>query len=331
MSLPLNKIIQGDALQTLQQFPDECIDIIITSPPYWALRDYKIEGIIWDEKTPCEHDFHIQSKEINLVTGSNSVSKRPWREKASGTVKTGFCKKCNAWKGQLGQEPTVDLYINHLVQIFDQCKRILKKNGSCWVVLGDTYAGTGHKKHHKDPKYINGRNGQEIAFNTKVEKVPNKSLCLIPERFAFKMIENNWLLRNKIIWSKPNAMPSPAKDRFTVDYEYVYFFTKSQKYYFKTQYEHPKGRIKRCVWSINTQPFPEAHFATFPPKLVQQCLNAGCTENGVILDPFMGSGTTALVALKNNRRFVGIELNQDYIKMANKRLEPYLLQTKLIT
>ena len=185
------------------------------------------------------------------------------------------------------------------------------------------------------------------------------------------MVDQGWILRNKIIWYKPNCMPSSAKDRFTVDWEYLFFFTKSQRYYFETQYEpslDPQddirralktseynrkksyfdehyhnnkqteeqvraqvalGRIKRCVWKIATQPFAEAHFATFPPALVKTPLLATCPVDGLVLDCFMGAGTVALVAMQNARNFVGIELNQSYIDMALKRLEPYLLQTRL--
>jgi len=195
--------------------------------------------------------------------------------------------------------------------------------------------------------------------------LPLKSLCLIPERFAIRMIDNGWILRNKIIWYKPNCMPSSTKDRFTIDFEYIYFFVKSKKYYFKTQYEpysqagierakypfggHNKGidhnngrhfyfttkkmipasalgRIKRTVWKINTKSFPEAHFAVFPEELVKQCLDAGCPEQGTVLDPFSGAGTTGLVAIKNHRNYIGIELNPYYIEITNKRLKPYLEQ-----
>lgn len=202
--------------------------------------------------------------------------------------------------------------------------------------------------------------------------------------------QNRWILRSKIIWHKQNCIPSSAKDRFTIDYENVYFCTTSPIYYFKTQYEplkqesidrlkrgnghkhkwvdgapgstihsinkprlnhkfggnkalgygnpvysgkpwnpNPEGRIKRSIWTINPQPFPESHFAVFPEELVRQCIDAGCPQNGICLDPFMGSGTTALVALKNNRRFIGIDINPDYIKIANKRIEPFLFQMKL--
>lgn len=309
----INTILVGSVFDKLEEIPDNYVDCVITSPPYFGLRDYKVEG-------------------------------------------------------QLGLEPTVDLYITHLVQIFDEVKRILKKEGTCWVVISD-------------------------SFENK-----SKSLLMIPERFALKMIDNGWVLRNKIIWKKNNCMPSSAKDRFTIDYENIYFFTKSQKYFFNTQYEpyseatinefgqkyngkalkdyeshgaqNPSdtkrriiaglnikmppiggvkhvtgndnrtysgntpnfgnGRIMRAVWTINPKPFRDAHFAVFPEKLVERCINAGCPINGVILDPFIGAGTTALVSLKMNRKFIGIELKQSYVDMAYKRIDKYLNQEKLI-
>ena len=333
----MNTILQGDSLTRLKELDTEPVDCIITSPPYWALRDYKVDG-------------------------------------------------------QIGVEKTIDGYVTNLINVFDECKRVLKKEGTCWVVLGDTYNTSGTRGGTRRG-YENSKNVTDKHYQPKNNELGEKSLCMIPERFAIKMIDSGWILRNKIIWWKPNCMPSSAKDRFTVDYEYVYFFTKSQKYYFKTQYEaiqdsdkikdmeyraklqgwngqeesykdwyfnkkqetkvkdytgkkerfergfrgkgirvlyNPNGRIKRCVWSIPTKPFPETHFAVFPEELVKQCVDAGCPENGIVLDPFMGSGTVALVALKHNRRFVGIELNQDYIKIANKRIEPYLKQEKLV-
>lgn len=271
--------------------------------------------------------------------------------------------------GQIGNEKTIDEYITKIINVFNECKRVLKKEGTCWVVLGDTYSGSGMNRNGLSGGTCSKRVNLNIAY-TKRDKteIPEKSLCLIPERFVIAMSNNGWIVRNKPIWHKPNCMPSSAKDRFTVDYENVYFFTKSQKYYFKTQYEshlsngsgkadrkagsknldeskgqsahsfhkagyifeyNVNGRIKRCVWKISTKPFPEAHFAVFPPELVKQCLDAGCPIGGVTLDPFMGSGTVALVALKNAMNFVGIELNPDYIEMAMKRITPYLKQEKI--
>ena len=170
-----------------------------------------------------------------------------------------------------------------------------------------------------------------------------------PHFFAILMVDHGWILRNEIIWYKPNCMPSSVKDRFTVDFEKVFFFVKNKKYWFEQQLEpltYPDflkrtatnkqgngqlaksvrfgskeiGRNKRCVWQIPTKPFKEAHFAVFPPTLVEPMIQAGCPENGIVLDPFMGSGTVAEVALKLNRRFVGIELNPEYIKIAKKRI-----------
>jgi DNA modification methylase len=297
-----NVILNTDALTGLKQLEANSVDCCITSPPYWALRKYGVP-VKWDD----------------------------------------------GWEGELGLEPTFQLYIQHLLQIFDEVKRVLKKEGSCWVVISDTYSGTGHKGEWRDPKNEDGRNGQDVAINNKVEGIPEKSLCMIPERFAMGMIDHGWILRNKVVWHKKNCMPSSAKDRLTVDYENVYFFTKSQRYYFNTQYEpyqthedrpmgiyrannwgyvskyantpyygngkkeykendvqnpsdvkrrilesmkknmppiggikqaggqnptysgnRPEwkgGRIKRAVWSINTKPFPKAHFAVFPEKL----------------------------------------------------------------
>jgi len=306
----LNKLILGDALTELKKLDSELVDCVITSPPYWALRDYKVEG-------------------------------------------------------QIGQEKTIDEYVSRLVEIFNECKRVLKKEGTCWIVLGDTYSNSGENRNG----LLTGTVSKRVATNKQFKKrdkleLQQKTLCLIPERFAIKMIDNGWILRNKIIWYKPNCMPSSATDRFTVDFECIYFFVKSKRYYFKTQYESletkphkagnrlamkehfpinthdqfrdldriwgsEQGRIKRTVWKIPPKPFPEAHFAVFPEELVKQCLDAGCPEQGTVLDPFSGAGTTALVALKNHGKYIGIELNPDYIEISNKRLKPYLEQKTL--
>ena len=264
----INEIIQGSALERLKELESESVDCCITSPPYWALRDYKIEG-------------------------------------------------------QLGLEPTFTEYIAKLIEIFNEVKRVLKPAGSCWVNMGDTYAGQGGtytnpslkiSQEHKD----NMMGGLRIK-NSGPNLVPDKSLCGIPQRFMLAMLDHGWICRNTVIWHKPNCMPSSAKDRFTVDFEYLFFFTKSQRYYFDTQYEEalneptPRigrkdlgtnappdtrkvnhflwqfkdqerlwgnslGRIKRCVWKIPTAPFADAHFAVFPPELVLTPLKSTCPE-----------------------------------------------------
>lgn len=312
-----NNLIQGDALTELSKLEPETVDCCITSPPYWALRDYKVDG-------------------------------------------------------QLGLEPTIDEYVNKLTAIFDQVKRVLKKTGTCWVVIGDTYngnkngntLGTG-KGSLIRPKTTNQNRYLQEMVKKRIDMIPDKSLCMIPERFAIAMVDKGWILRNKIIWHKPNCMPSSAKDRFTVDWEYVFFFVKNQKYFFETQYEpltepdrirnpmvdivggnkyaniqshnpfkQPSaalGRIKRAVWRISTSAFSGTHFAVFPPKLIEPMIKAGCPTDGTVLDPFMGAGTTGMVALQNARDFIGIELNPSYIEMARKRLNPWLKQERLIT
>jgi DNA modification methylase len=469
-----NQIIQGDALTKLRELESESIDCCITSPPYWALRCYKTPDVVWDADNGCAHEwtsetvYHDGSRNRNGL-GSDSAQMKQGFERANGLHSSDFCSKCNAWKGSLGLEPTFQLYINHLIQIFNEVKRVLKKSGACWVNMGDTYSAV-HTGGHKSERSTVGANrpeAQEFRQPKQAGLLPEKSLCLIPERFAIAMVDQGWILRNKIIWFKPNCMPSSAKDRFTVDWEYLYFFVKSPRYYFETQYEpmlwtseqrydytfgggnkyktlyesgdrndwdtpkrlEPKpmppiggtnkhegygnptysgeqreaseyGRIKRCVWKIPTQPFSDAHFAVFPPAIVETPLKATCPEyvcrkcgkprekqyteerintrpgldvgngksgkeldpnaelhtsdlskyrqqilrhedsltdcgcnagfdGGIVLDCFMGSGTTAIVAMQNARNFVGIELNPEYIKMAMQRLDPYLKQERI--
>ena len=514
-----NTIIQGDALSKLKALPKESINMCMTSPPYWALRDYGVEG-------------------------------------------------------QLGLEPTFDLYIKHLCDIFDEVKRVLRKDGTCWVNLGDTYYGSGGTAGQKDgtkdcgaDTKIVGKVSQnklrktrldckqtDVKFSTRkrfccncgkefnampgqyfcggpcagVDNTPrylkgelqSKCLTMIPMRFAIEMVNRGWILRNVIIWHKPNCMPSSVKDRFTVDFEYIFFFSKNKKYYFETQYEpavdkesytgrkrrrvntmakhdiknyqsagriqedgwlkgegkkYPnrnkrtvwdikdedfpiefknrwselkelykendgsyidllpiqdfyfnliqeiltRERIKETTWRICPKPFSEAHFAVYPEELCETPIKAGCPEfvckkcgnpevleienktdaserrkiakqkldediknnevkliapqerpnnpvspyedllreycqregistgekinkgykptcdcksgftSGIVLDPFFGSGTTGLVALKQGKKFIGIELNPEYIEIANKRLKPFLEQSSI--
>lgn len=234
-----------------------------------------------------------------------------------------------------------------------------------WINIGDTYSGSGGAGGDYNKGGL--REGQP-KFKQGITNLSNKSLCMIPQRFAIEMCNRNWILRNTIIWHKKNCMPASVKDRFTVDFEYLYFFVKQKKYYFEQQFEsqtddwHKKastwqknkakgqqeklhhshktkkpfenppnnnGRNKRTVWTINPKPFKGAHFAVYPEELCQTPIQAGCPEGGIVLDPFSGSGTTGVVSLKLNRKFVGIELNPEYIKIAENRLNPILDQGKL--
>jgi len=298
--MKINKIFTGNSLEVLKTLPDNSIDCCITSPPYWGLRDYGHEE-------------------------------------------------------QLGSEKHFKDFVNNLCNVFDEVQRILKPTGTCFVNLGDTYNGS--KQGNDDTK---NKNANTKTFKKEKTELPNKSLCMIPERFAIEMIDRGWVLRNQIIWHKPNQMPSSAKDRFTVDFEKIFFFVKQPKdYYFEQQLEpisevslkrseygwngkvmetgkaaagispiekmgsrfvNPDGRNMRTVWEINTEPNSEAHFATYPQRLVERMLKAGCPENGVVLDPFFGSGTTGVYARKVNRNYIGIELNPEYVEIAKNRL-----------
>lgn len=260
--------------------------------------------------------------------------------------------------GQLGLEPDFRDYIKHLVDIFDEVKRVLKPGGTCWVNLGDTYFSVNRTTGRNDEgRHTPGGRGGSFNGGTRqdlklVGGLTNKSLTQVPARFAIEMTDRGWILRNEIIWHKPNAMPQSVKDRFSVDYEKLFFFTKSKRYYFNQQFEphttavvaggnHAQrssmpgdsrsgkggtmgfginGRNKRSVWSISTKPYTEAHFAVYPEKLIETPILAGCPVGGVVLDPFFGSGTTGVVAQRLNRAYIGIELNAAYVEIAQKRL-----------
>ena len=310
------KILQGDSLEVLKTLPSESVDMIMTSPPYWALRDYGVEG-------------------------------------------------------QLGLEPTFQEYINKLCDIFDEVKRVLKKEGACWVNMGDTY-NSHHEPGTTDAKTGWKSSGNELNPRQKehgrggTKDLPTKTLLQIPSRFAIEMCNRGWILRNEIIWHKPNCMPSSVKDRFTVDFEKIFFFVKNKKYYFETQYEpytepmnrwggeklkadgesawdegtgqdtyrnrnmrpNPNGRNKRAVWKIATKPYKEAHFAVYPEALCETPIKAGCPKGGTVLDPFCGAGTTGVVARKLARNFIGIELNPEYIKIAEARIGALFTERK---
>lgn len=318
----------------------ESIDCAITSPPYFGLRDYGVRGQIGLERTPAE-------------------------------------------------------YIKTMVDIFRDVRRILKPEGTLWLNMGDSYAGSGkgYGDKNEDRKYTSAARARTLKKAVTPGLKP-KDMMGIPWRLAFALQEDGWYLRQDIIWHKPNPMPESVKDRCTKAHEYVFLLSKSPTYFFdgeaikepaagrdapmpmgwgvgdqprtskelqksgvhRKDAQHSKHggsgkgfkthsgntvvladgtiktydeRNKRSVWSIGAKPFKEAHFATFPEELIKPMILAGCPQGGVCLDPFMGAGTTALVAKKLDRHFVGIELNPKYIKIAKKRLAPILAQPKL--
>lgn len=261
------------------------------------------------------------------------------------------CPKCGAVRidAQIGLEPTPDEYIVNMVAVFREVKRVLKDDGVLWLNIGDSYNGTGNisgEKQFENNKQ--GTNNGSRGFTGKsVEGIKPKDLIGIPWMLAFALRGDGWYLRQDIIWHKPNPMPESVKDRCTKAHEYVFLLTKSARYYYdaeavsensirtgeynnsrETHDEYAMHRVikvgetrnKRSVWSIATQPTKEAHFATFPEKLVEPCILAGSRAGDTVFDPFMGSGTVARVAIRLGRNVIGTELNPDYIKIAQKRI-----------
>jgi len=247
-----NRILVGHILDKINEIPDNSVDMIVTSPPYWGLRDYGTELQIWSGNKDCEHRW---GKEI-IAPGSRSNDPGDKKYIPKGTrenfEKSNFCIVCNAWRGSLGLEPTFNLFIDHLIQIFEALRTKLCDHGSLWVNLGDTYYGGGNAQGHTGLSVNFGvstlrRDGnQNPVARGVLNKIKRKSLVGIPDRFKIAMIDNGWVCRNDIIWWKRSCMPSSIKDRFTVDNERFFFFTKNSKYYFKQQFEPMVGdSIKR--------------------------------------------------------------------------------------
>lgn len=284
-------------MRTLQ---DQSVNCCVTSPPYYGLRDY----------------------------GHN---------------------------GQIGLEETPDAFVQKLVEVFREVKRVLRDDGTLWVNLGDSYSGSGKgpagnlgNKHNE--RHLEHKTGGIVSDGTKP-----KDLIGIPWMVAFALRADGWYLRQDIIWHKPNPMPESVQDRCTKAHEYIFLLSKSSKYYYdiepirepikptsgvingvslmgehrlkeggrkteKREYEEIKGANKRSVWSVNTKSYEGAHFATYPPELIEPCILAGCPKGGVVLDPFGGSGTTAAVANEHNRDAILCELNPEYIPLIKERL-----------
>jgi len=226
--------------------------------------------------------------------------------------------------GQIGLEESVDAYVDHLTHIFAQVRRVIRDDGTLWLNIGDSYTSGGRTWRATDKK--NPIRAMDVRPPTP-EGLKPKDLIGVPWLLAFALQKEGWYLRADIIWNKPNCQPESVKDRPTRSHEYLFLFSKSERY----QYDHsavrgPNGRNLRTVWDIHTRPYPEAHFATFPSRLVEPCLKLGSAPGDLILDPFIGSGTTGLVALKLDRRFVGIELNPSYLQIAEDRLNGDLIR-----
>ncbi len=310
-------ILQGDCIESLKKLEDQSINTCITSPPYWGLRDYGVDG-------------------------------------------------------QLGLEETAEEFINGMVKVFSEVKRVLRDDGTLWLNLGDSYAnqrsgeGADTMKNlnvnthgYKNPTEKQEKTNKNFNKSINYGNLKPKNLIGMPWRLALALQADGWYLRQDIIWHKPNPMPESVKDRCTKAHEYIFLLSKSPKYYFdneaiKEDAKYPQGpnspqsikkgkgefgmdtrgglskigalakKNKRSVWTITTKPFKGAHFATFPKDLIEPCVLAGCPEGGTVLDPFGGSGTTGIVAAQHNRNAVLLELNQEYIDLAKDRINKEL-------
>lgn len=325
------KIGCGDARELLRKLPEQRVNCCVTSPPYWGLREYKGEPLVWGGERGCEHEWG----QLGRSHHPGQVEQTKWKSAsaagAGGVAGSGcFCIQCGAWRGSLGLEPTPELYVEHLVSVFRAVKRVMRDDGTLWINLGDSYntKQSGKKTGGFSGRTTNGRQEFSQRF-PRPRRMKQKDLVGIPWMVAFALRADGWYLRMDNIWHKPNPMPSSVRDRCTHAHEYMFHLSKSAKYYYDADaisedaVSNPgdgKTRNKRSVWTIVSQPFKGAHFAVFPQKLVEPCILAGCPERGIVLDPFCGAGTTGLVALKHNRRFIGIDLNPDYVKMASARL-----------
>ena len=223
-----------------------------------------------------------------------------------------------SYSNQLGLEESLAEYINGLVTIFSELYRVLRNDGIFWLNIGDGYTSGNRKWRAPDKK--NRARAMSVRPDTP-EGLKPKDLLGLPWRLALRLQESGWYLRSDIVWNKPNAMPESVKDRPTKSHEYLFMLTKSEKYYYdRTAILEENGRNRRSVWNVHTQAYNGSHFATFPEKLVEPCILSSSCEDELVLDPFLGSGTTGLVAERHHRRFVGIELHWEFVKLAVGRL-----------
>jgi DNA modification methylase len=405
----------GDCREVLKTLPAKHFQTCITSPPYYGLRDYGTATWVGGSEN-CSHIGDTLGNNRNFIDEGGRGSNKD-------SLSTGDCIKCGAKRvdSQIGLEETPEQFVESLVNVFREIKRVLKDDGTLWLNLGDSYSSGGRTTTTNQS--VRGDKDYGVTRPPPVEGIKPKDLFGIPWRVAFALQADGWYLRQDIIWNKPNPMPESVQDRCTKSHEYIFLLSKSPHYYFDnvaikeetttfdnsnrdrdtTKLNNTPGRTKmaglktnqyetrnkRSVWTVNTKPYKEAHFAVFPTDLIEPCVLAGSsakicsgcgksyrremvttdvpdrivrehmvgvipkrdkpsrmnskdmlsltkedngfvkqcecdtdkTEQDRIIDPFGGSGTTALVADRHNRDATVIELNEAYIEIAKKRLE----------
>ena len=338
------RIYNGDCREVLSLLPEKSINCCVTSPPYWGLRDYGTAE--WEGGEPdCEHTISMPTKWNDPKRGTQVL--RP--EVANRGGASDNCHLCGAIRidQQIGLEQSPDEFVEQMVLVFRELRRVLKDDGTLWLNLGDSYAGNNSR----------ASNGGRAGFGNPRETITNrisdglkpKDLVGIPWRVALALQADGWYLRQDIIWHKPNPMPESVKDRCTKAHEYIFLLSKNPHYYFDadaikepavyagdnrgarkdsrrgTTMNNMSGatgefKNKRSVWTVATRPYKGAHFAAFPPDLIEPCILAGCPPDGTVIDPFGGSGTTVAVAILNDRNGVAIELNPEYLTLIYKRV-----------
>ena len=347
-------------IETLKSLPDASVQTVITSPPYWGLRDYGATPVVWGGDPNCNHHWSEEMivKGPSQAQGSTSVRKgRSNVEEQSmhGVSQGSFCW-CGAWLGSLGQEPSPDLFVEHLVMVFREAARVLKDDGTLWLNLGDSYANDSKWGGATGGKHVSALHGQtSIGRDRKFTGLNGKNLIGIPWRVALALQADGWILRSDIIWSKNNPMPESVTDRPTKAHEYVFLFSKQPDYFYNAEavrepasdnkaggkpsstfggqkresFQPHHGNLgasadqtrnRRSVWRISTQPYTGAHFAAWPSDLVTPMVLAGSSARDTVLDPFSGSATTGMVAMQLDRDYIGIDLNAEYLPLAEARL-----------
>jgi len=456
----INTVVCGDNRVVMASFPDAVFQTCITSPPYWGLRDYGVEPVVWDGDPDCQHAWgdKLELHDVREETqhGKTRTTDRFYGDESrrfdgnhQKHISGSFCSSCGAWLGSLGLEPTPELYISHLVQIFREVRRTLRDDGTLWVNIGDSYAGGKTGSQGNCSTLEGGKTTQQVAMNRPNKSGGNlkpKDLVMIPFRLALALQADGWWVRSDICWWKENCMPDSTTDRPTKAHEYVFLCTKSGKaiywthrsknykdgvykcpktdyrwlnkqtgeelaqppegdwkklmftpkvivtelrkdgvgvieheedgkpertwrrinlwkgnhYYYdhkaiKEPYTEPlnrwggdskkvtdnlqegspyeaahrkremrpddDGRNKRSVWAVPTVPYPGAHFAVMPEKLVEPMILAGSKQGDVVFDPFSGAGTVPKVAVDLGRQYVGCDIKQEYCDMAVNRVK----------
>lgn len=323
-----NHIEFGDNRETMKRWAQQGVKVqmCVTSPPYYGLRDYGTATWVGGDPE-CNHYRDNQISE-SCSTGHTNLTGG-----VGDSIYKKVCKKCGAVRQdrQLGLEDTPEEYVENMVDVFRHVRDILADDGVLWVNIGDSYynyvGNSDAFPKQSVSKTMQDLPGYSPSRNNRIEGLKNKDLIGIPWMLALALRKDGWYLRQDIIWHKPNPMPESVRDRCTKAHEYIFLLSKNSHYFFDHEaIKEPttdgsgSTRNKRDVWSVNVSPYKGAHFAVFPRELIEPCIKAGSRKDDVVFDPFMGSGTTAAVALSLDRKYLGCELNNNYHDLQRERL-----------